>query len=64
MTPSQKTIYNFRAEMKPKVQTWDPEMRELKPRGRKRAYEKEEASKVAANRGNACDDHRRQKLKV
>ncbi|KAE9369777.1 hypothetical protein N431DRAFT_560527 [Stipitochalara longipes BDJ] len=34
-----------------------------KPRGRKRRYEKDEAAKVAANRGMACEEHQRRKVK-
>ena len=49
-----------------KVLTWDPAVGIFKgpTKGTKRRYEKVEASKVAANRGKACDEHRRQKVKV
>ncbi|KAI9648752.1 hypothetical protein NHQ30_003392 [Ciborinia camelliae] len=43
--------------------TWDADMKEFSPRIKKRRYEKEERVKVAANRGFACDRHRRQKMK-
>lgn len=48
------------------VLTWDPEAGAFKgsAKGMKRRHEKVEASKVAANRGNACEEHRRQKVKV
>jgi hypothetical protein len=36
----------------------------VKPRGRKRRYAKDEAAKVAANRGMACEEHQRRKVKA
>ncbi|KAB8305160.1 hypothetical protein EYC80_004452 [Monilinia laxa] len=42
---------------------WDADMKEFSPRIKKRRYDKEERVKVAANRGFACDRHRRQKMK-
>jgi hypothetical protein len=39
-------------------------LQEVKPKRKKRAYDKEERVNVAANRGNACAEHRRRKLKV
>jgi hypothetical protein len=46
------------------IVTWDSKMKEFNPRIRKRRYEKDERAKVAANRGFACERHRRQKMKV
>lgn len=48
----------------PKFRAWTPDETELKPMRRKRKYDQEEAVKVAKNRGNACDEHRRLKTKV
>ncbi|QSZ29828.1 hypothetical protein DSL72_004346 [Monilinia vaccinii-corymbosi] len=42
---------------------WDADMKEFSPRIKKRRYDKEERVKVAANRGFACERHRRQKMK-
>jgi len=50
-----------------KVLTWDPVKGEFDGddnQGRKRRYEKEEARKVAMNRGFTCDEHRKRKKKV
>jgi hypothetical protein len=44
--------------------TWSCGYGGVKPRGRKRRYEKDEAAKVAANRGMACEEHQRRKVKV
>ncbi|KAE9369855.1 hypothetical protein N431DRAFT_560572 [Stipitochalara longipes BDJ] len=41
---------------------WDPGVNRFAKR-KKRRYGKEEGSKVAANRGNACADHQRKKMK-
>jgi hypothetical protein len=46
------------------ILTWDSKMKEFNPRIKKRRYEKDERAKVAANRGFACERHRRQKMKV
>jgi hypothetical protein len=46
------------------ILTWDSKMKEFNPRIKKRRYEKDERVKVAANRGFACERHRRQKMKV
>lgn len=50
-----------------KVLTWDPiegAFNGDENQGKKRRYEKEEARKVAMNRGFTCDEHRRRKKKV
>jgi hypothetical protein len=39
-------------------------LEEVKMKRKRRAYEKVERVKVGSNRGNACEIHRRQKLKV
>ena len=44
--------------------TWDSEMKEYSPRAKRRRYDNRERVKVAANRGFACDQHRRMKMKV
>lgn len=46
------------------IVTWDSKMKEFSPKIKKRRYEKDERAKVAANRGYACERHRRQKMKV
>jgi hypothetical protein len=46
------------------ILTWDSEMKEFNPKIKRRRYDKGERVKVAANRGFACDQHRRQKMKV
>ena len=48
------------------VLPWDPIKKIFKgnPRRTKRRYGKIEGAKVAANRGNVCDYHRKKKLKV
>lgn len=43
---------------------WDADAKDPSPRIKKRRYDKEERAKVAANRGFACDQHRKQKMKV
>ncbi|KAG9228753.1 hypothetical protein BJ875DRAFT_476708 [Amylocarpus encephaloides] len=43
--------------------TWDLGMKEYSPKAKRRRYEKGERIKVAANRGFACDQHRRMKMK-
>jgi hypothetical protein len=60
----QTTASRVNRVVKPKVQTWDGKMRELKPKRKKRTYGQDEAAKVARNRGSACEDHRRLKIKV
>lgn len=47
-----------------RILTWDSEMKEFNPRIKRRRYEKDERAKVTANRGFACETHRRQKMKV
>jgi hypothetical protein len=47
-----------------KVVIWNPEVQDSKLKRTKRRYGKTEGGKVAANRGYACDDHRRKKVKV
>ena len=50
-----------------KVLSWDPEKGSkggFKREVKRRRYNSEEGAKVAKNRGSACDEHRRQKLKV
>jgi hypothetical protein len=43
---------------------WNPEVQVVKKKIKKRRYEKEEAAQVTANRGYACEEHRRRRLKV
>jgi hypothetical protein len=43
---------------------WDSGVNPFLKRRKKRQYGKEERAKVAANRGNACADHKRKKMKV
>jgi hypothetical protein len=47
-----------------RILSWSSCSGGVKPRGRKRRYEKDEAVKVAANRGMACEEHQRRKVKV
>ncbi|KAF4631884.1 hypothetical protein G7Y89_g6244 [Cudoniella acicularis] len=61
--PSPGKISLLKAVTTPKFRAWIPGMSELKPTGRKRKYGQEEAVKVARNRGNACEEHRRLKTK-
>lgn len=44
--------------------SWKPEILGFKKTAPKRRYEKEEREKVAANRGYACEEHQRRKMKV
>jgi hypothetical protein len=44
--------------------SWKPEILGFKKTAPKRRYEKKEREKVAANRGYACEEHRRRKMKV
>jgi hypothetical protein len=46
------------------ILTWDSKMKEFNPKTKRRRYEKDERTKVTANRGFACQRHRRQKMKV
>jgi hypothetical protein len=46
------------------ILTWDSKMNEFNPKTKRRRYEKDERTKVTANRGFACQRHRRQKMKV
>jgi hypothetical protein len=46
------------------IMTWDSEIKEFNPKIKRRRYEKDEREKIAANRGFACERHRRQKMKV
>jgi len=46
------------------IVSWKPEILGFKKKALKRRYEKEEREKVAANRGYACEEHRRRKMKV
>jgi hypothetical protein len=46
------------------VLNWNPEVNGFKRKRQKRKYEKDEGEKVKANRGNACEEHRRRKVKV
>jgi galactose mutarotase-like enzyme len=44
--------------------TWDSEMKEYSPKAKRRRYDTKERVKVAQNRGFACEQHRRMKMKV
>jgi hypothetical protein len=44
--------------------TWDSEMKEYNPKTKRRRYDTKERVKVAQNRGFACEQHRRMKMKV
>jgi hypothetical protein len=46
------------------IVSWKPEILGFKKKALKRRYEKEEREKVSANRGYACEEHRRRKMKV
>lgn len=46
------------------ILTWDSGMKQYSHKTKRRRYDKGERVKVAANRGFACDVHRRQKMKV
>jgi hypothetical protein len=46
------------------VFTWDSEMKEYNPKAKRRRYDTRERVKVAQNRGFACEQHRRMKMKV
>lgn len=46
-----------------KVVTWTPNLEQVKKR-KKRRYGNSERAKVAANRGKACEEHQRRKIKV
>jgi hypothetical protein len=46
-----------------KIVSWYPAKKDVE-RGKKRRYGSKERAKVASNRGYACDEHRRQKVKV
>jgi hypothetical protein len=46
------------------VVLWTPEVLASENKRKKRRYCKIEGEKVAANRGNACEEHRRRKVKV
>jgi hypothetical protein len=46
------------------VLNWDPDVKGFKSKRQRRKYEKDEGVKVKANRGNACEEHRRRKVKV
>jgi hypothetical protein len=46
------------------ILTWDSKMKEFNPKTKRRRYGKDERTKVTANRGFACQRHRRQKMKV
>jgi hypothetical protein len=46
------------------IVSWKPEILGFKKKAPKRRYESEEREKVAANRGYACEEHRRRKMKV
>jgi hypothetical protein len=52
------------AEEALQVIIWSPELEDSNTETKKRRYGKIEGEKVAANRGYACDDHRRRKVKV
>ena len=63
--PATRKPKNFASPKTFKMLTWDPLVKGFKGSGgKKRRYEKKEGEKVAANRGYACDEHRRQKIKV
>jgi hypothetical protein len=64
--PSMISCPESRLAIAPTLQvvTWDSKMKEFNPKIKKRRYEKDERAKVAANRGFACERHRRQKMKV
>lgn len=47
-----------------KILTWNPEVQGFKEKQKKRRYEKEEREQVRANRGHACEEHRRRRVKV
>ncbi|KAL5317969.1 hypothetical protein ACEPPN_015073 [Leptodophora sp. 'Broadleaf-Isolate-01'] len=47
----------------PKILSWVRGVDNKEPKRRKRRYGMLEAAEVAANRGNACDDHRKRKVK-
>lgn len=51
-------------EPTPKILSWVHAGDSKEPKRRKRRYGMLEAAEVAANRGNACDDHRKRKVKV
>ena len=53
-----------RSESAFQVLNWDPDVKGFKPKRQRRKYEKDEGVKVKANRGNACEEHRRRKVKV
>jgi hypothetical protein len=53
-----------RSESAFQVLNWDPNVKGFKPKRQRRKYEKDEGVKVKANRGNACEEHRRRKVKV
>ncbi|KAF8861043.1 hypothetical protein BDZ45DRAFT_724113 [Acephala macrosclerotiorum] len=63
--PSMTSGLEIRPAVAPTLQilTWDSKMKEFNPKIKRRRYEKDERAKVAANRGFACERHRRQKMK-
>ncbi|CZR69205.1 uncharacterized protein PAC_19105 [Phialocephala subalpina] len=68
-TPPTESSTTSNPESRPAVSptlqilTWDSKMKEFNPKIKRRRYEKDERAKVAANRGFACERHRRQKMK-
>lgn len=47
-----------------RILAWNPEVQGFKEKQKKRRYEKEEREQVRANRGHACEDHRKRRVKV
>lgn len=47
-----------------KILAWNPEVQGFKEKQKKRRYEKEEREQVRANRGHACEEHRKRRVKV
>jgi exonuclease VII large subunit len=64
--PPMTSGLDIRPTVAPTLQilTWDSKMKDFYPKTKRRRYEKDERTKVTANRGFACQRHRRQKMKV
>jgi hypothetical protein len=65
-TDSKDACLEIQPTLGPALQifTWDSEMKEYNPKAKRRRYDTKERVKVAQNRGFACEQHRRMKMKV
>jgi hypothetical protein len=63
-TPTESSMTSGPESRPLQILTWDSTMKEFNPKIKRRRYERDERTKVAANRGFACERHRRQKMKV